>query len=552
MKNPIEERISDQYPIAAGIVSPNPCQSNRFPKRKGKRTMSRTRIEDLPPADENLTPEELAEIEGAGRPSFRPTLEGLEDRQLMAANVTAALSPAGVLQVEGTPNDDVVAIKGIGNQIQVLSGVGASQKLVNQFDAGKVNSINTLMGGGSDQVTLTNLGKLSLDVTIKEWDAGGRHNKETTMADGDKVLEQSWQAGNKTLHFVTVDQWCPGDRRAERTLTGEDNGNGFVVTRTFAHMSQKEGDPLKGIGQIRMKFDRYGGMWDGGAWVPEVGQKLVERDGQPFNGEWKTINGESRWVVTTGSQQTTHRIEAYERFGIRGEGAGRLLSRDTTTGGVKVHGELKDGKWVVTTAGSKDFQTRTEVFDKADGTLRSRNTLYSASYVEETWGDTNVYTKNVWRVEKHGAEGSNDHIYKVVIANNPTTGNREMTVTGYHVKGYRVYNGAYEYDTEDGAVTWIYKLKKDGTIDKLVYYRAADFANSRLGTYSATWFGGDGYGMLKSGHSRNHCDNDYTFGWAEWKPWYYSAGIAWASRTSITTEIPGPETLASSASPGAL
>jgi len=39
--------------------------------------MARIRIEDLPP-DADLTPEELEQIYGgAGRPSFRPSLEGL-------------------------------------------------------------------------------------------------------------------------------------------------------------------------------------------------------------------------------------------------------------------------------------------------------------------------------------------------------------------------------------------------------------------------------------------------------------------------------------------
>jgi hypothetical protein len=51
--------------------------------------MARIRIDDLPVA-EHLTPEQEALIQGAGLKSFRPTLEALEDRQMMSAN------PAGI------------------------------------------------------------------------------------------------------------------------------------------------------------------------------------------------------------------------------------------------------------------------------------------------------------------------------------------------------------------------------------------------------------------------------------------------------------------------
>jgi hypothetical protein len=52
--------------------------------------MSRINIEDLP-VTENLTPEQEELIEGAGLRSFRPSLEGLEDRQLMAGGLASAL-----------------------------------------------------------------------------------------------------------------------------------------------------------------------------------------------------------------------------------------------------------------------------------------------------------------------------------------------------------------------------------------------------------------------------------------------------------------------------
>src|SRR5262245_10917602 len=52
--------------------------------------MASIKIEDLP-VTENLTAEQEALIEGAGLRSFRPTVEGLEGRQLMDAGIGHAL-----------------------------------------------------------------------------------------------------------------------------------------------------------------------------------------------------------------------------------------------------------------------------------------------------------------------------------------------------------------------------------------------------------------------------------------------------------------------------
>jgi len=52
--------------------------------------VERIKIEDLP-VTENLTPEQEEQVEGAGLRSRRLSLEGLEDRQLMASHLAAAL-----------------------------------------------------------------------------------------------------------------------------------------------------------------------------------------------------------------------------------------------------------------------------------------------------------------------------------------------------------------------------------------------------------------------------------------------------------------------------
>lgn len=54
--------------------------------------MTRIRIEDLAPV-EDLTPQEMEELFGAGRFSFRPTFEALEAREMMDAGIGHAVMP---------------------------------------------------------------------------------------------------------------------------------------------------------------------------------------------------------------------------------------------------------------------------------------------------------------------------------------------------------------------------------------------------------------------------------------------------------------------------
>ena len=93
--------------------------------------MARIKIEDLPVA-ENLTPEQEALIEGAGLRPFRPTLEGLEDRQFMDADFGDALLALMLPTADGgDPRDGHVRAlggqqQGVGAQI---AGQAAAQEL---------------------------------------------------------------------------------------------------------------------------------------------------------------------------------------------------------------------------------------------------------------------------------------------------------------------------------------------------------------------------------------------------------------------------------------
>jgi hypothetical protein len=61
---------------------------------------------------------------GSGRRRYRPGLDALETRNLLASSLTATLS-SGLLTVEGTPGADTIHIRQSNNQISV-DGVNIS------------------------------------------------------------------------------------------------------------------------------------------------------------------------------------------------------------------------------------------------------------------------------------------------------------------------------------------------------------------------------------------------------------------------------------------
>ncbi len=367
--------------------------------------MARIRIDDLPAA-QDLTPEEQEQLLGAGRPGFRPGFEALEGREMYAANITAGVT-AGVLHVRtlhqaGTEKNDAISFRLVNKQLQLFNEANKVVKTFDTAETARIKAIDVVMEGRGDHlnVDFTGLGKLpgsarqmnlgegqSADVTYtnqrgekvqahsREYDNGTTHIKETNLTIGVrqfKVMERSNPCGaHGTDHFITVE----GDEGM--WVTGDDhNQNGFLV---------KSQIPGQAGSMVLTKFDSYGGMWDGQGWAPQEGQKLLESGGKAINAGWK----DGRWVVTTGSGGTTQ-VSSYESFGRAGEGA-KVLERTTTTAtGLKIHGTLQtNGTWSETTTGSSDFQTRTEVYDKADGDrqLQSRTTKYADRTVSGVWQD---------------------------------------------------------------------------------------------------------------------------------------------------------------------
>jgi hypothetical protein len=108
--------------------------------------MSRIKIEDLPVA-ENLTPEQEALIEGAGLRPFRPTLEGLEDRQLMDAGFGhALLAPMLPTAGGGAGQDGHVRI--LGGQQQSVDAQAAGSA-----DVRDVGALRALQNTPADAAT---------------------------------------------------------------------------------------------------------------------------------------------------------------------------------------------------------------------------------------------------------------------------------------------------------------------------------------------------------------------------------------------------------------
>jgi Ca2+-binding RTX toxin-like protein len=74
-------------------------------------------------------------------------MESLEQRQVMAANVTAALNADGLLEIEGTPRDDVIVVNQVSGQISV-SGIRGS------FPVSRVKAIAVVGLEGNDEIRL--------------------------------------------------------------------------------------------------------------------------------------------------------------------------------------------------------------------------------------------------------------------------------------------------------------------------------------------------------------------------------------------------------------
>jgi hypothetical protein len=153
-----------------------------------------------------------------------------------------------------------------------------------------------------------------------------------------------------------------------------------------------------------------------------VSRDTVTKDNLKVHGDWEPVQGQTRWVeTTTGSNDFLKRIDVYDNDStITGthmlseetfnkDGSRQLTTYNITDvvnqtdvynkdnvlvsrstifkDGRTVTGLLKNNQWVETTTGSKEFQTRTEVYDKVGGKLLTRDTTYVGEHARTVHGE---------------------------------------------------------------------------------------------------------------------------------------------------------------------
>jgi hypothetical protein len=125
--------------------------------------MSQIRIDDLPVA-ETLTPEQEELIQGAGLKSFRPTLEALEDRLMMAGDITFSAA-TGIVTIQGTDAVDTAQVRIVSDsttnnlpQVEVIHN-----DRIERFDVSQVKSILFRGEGGDDSFTNQTEGRFAIE-----------------------------------------------------------------------------------------------------------------------------------------------------------------------------------------------------------------------------------------------------------------------------------------------------------------------------------------------------------------------------------------------------
>jgi len=121
------------------------------------------------------------------------------------------------------------------------------------------------------------------------------------------------------------------------------------------------------------------------------------------NDEWNTPHGHyrcieegGRWVETvTGSKDFKFRTNVYDR------GDGKLLTRDTVLNDdSRSSGEWREGLWAETLIDPQGSRSRRNVYDQPGGCLVRRAREHKGHYVVETFGENGQVTRTFYQSEE--------------------------------------------------------------------------------------------------------------------------------------------------------
>jgi uncharacterized protein YkwD len=133
------------------------------------------------------------------KPSFRPTLECLEDRSLMSAHLSASLS-GGLLRIQGTAGADTIVVREIHNQISVDGvKISVAGHAAARVSASAVAGIEVFGNSGNDRIYLNSQavrGQQALTRPVTVW--GGAGNDLIVAGQGPETVYGG--AGNDVIY----------------------------------------------------------------------------------------------------------------------------------------------------------------------------------------------------------------------------------------------------------------------------------------------------------------------------------------------------------------
>jgi Ca2+-binding RTX toxin-like protein len=194
------------------------------------------------------------------RKNRRLGIESMESRQLMAANLMAAVDATGKLRIEGTDATDTINIRYDGKTfsvdgIQIQTAAGAQTSVPRTM----VKSIDVFALGGDDFVKFNESAKVLRSIALTVY--GGR--------------------GNDTIHGSRFDDKLFGGNPIDSTVAGDDAAR---LDREHGLYLHADGEQLNWSGELNEKWmmghtgDWYFILPDGALWNDGAGLQVGQLD----------------------------------------------------------------------------------------------------------------------------------------------------------------------------------------------------------------------------------------------------------------------------------